>query len=78
MGLELWQLIVFLMRWALIMAIHYTTLKYLKKWKVNRFGSLQEVLEFYRPFAQTFSRNLSLTFDLSKRMVFSKVTAYKY
>jgi len=45
---------------------------------VNGLGALQEVLEFYRPFAQTFSRNLSLTFDLSKRMVFSKVKAYKH
>ena len=34
---------------------------------------LIEVLEFYKPFSHTFSRNLCLTFDLSKRVVFSKV-----
>ncbi|XP_023349841.1 potassium voltage-gated channel protein eag isoform X3 [Eurytemora carolleeae] len=34
---------------------------------------LKEVLEFYKPFAHTFSRNLALTFDLSKRVVFAKV-----
>lgn len=35
---------------------------------------LKEVLEFYKPFAHTFSRNLALTFDLSKRVVFAKVS----
>ena len=34
---------------------------------------LKEVLEFYKAFAQTFSRNLTLTYDLSKRTVFYKV-----
>ena len=31
-----------------------------------------QVLEFYRPFSHTFSRNLCLSFVLSKRTVFSK------
>jgi len=35
---------------------------------------LKEVLEFYKAFAQTFSRNLMLTFDLSRRTVFYKVS----
>ena len=39
---------------------------------------LKEVLEFYKPFAHTFSRNLALTFDLSKRVVFAKVRFLKY
>ena len=34
-----------------------------------------QVLEFYRPFSHTFSRNLCLSFVLSKRTVFSKASA---
>ena len=34
---------------------------------------LKEILEFYKAFAQTFARNLVLTFDLSKRTVFYRI-----
>ena len=34
----------------------------------------QDVLEFYKAFAQTFARNLTLTYDLSKRTLFYKVS----
>ena len=34
---------------------------------------LKEILEFYKAFAQTFARNLVLTYDLSKRTVFYRV-----
>ena len=32
-----------------------------------------QVLDFYQPFSHTFSRNLTLSFDLARRIVFSKV-----
>ena len=35
---------------------------------------IKEILEFYKAFAQTFARNLVLTFDLSKRTVFYWIT----
>ena len=34
---------------------------------------LKEVLQFYKAFAHTFTRNLTLTYDLSKRTAFYKV-----
>ena len=34
---------------------------------------LKEILEFYKAFAQTFARNLILTYDLSKRAVFYRI-----
>lgn len=38
---------------------------------------LKDVLEFYKAFAQTFARNLTLTVDLSKRTVFYRVSEKK-
>lgn len=35
----------------------------------------RQVLDFYQPFSETFSRNLVLSFDLSKRVAFSKASA---
>ena len=35
---------------------------------------LRDVLEFYKAFSQTFARNLTLTYDLSKRTVFYKTS----
>ena len=37
-----------------------------------------KVLEFHKPFAITFSRNLCLTFDLSRRVVFSMVKHFNF
>ena len=38
---------------------------------------LKEVLEFYKAFAQTFSKNLTLTYDLARRTVISRVSDRK-
>ena len=54
--------------------VHVRALTYCDIHTIN-VEDLIEVLEFYKPFSHTFSRNLCLTFDLSKRVVFSKVTS---
>ncbi|CAB4060535.1 KCNH5 [Lepeophtheirus salmonis] len=41
---------------------------------VNRGKKLLEVLDFYKAFAQSFSRNLILTYNLRHRVVFRKVS----
>ena len=38
---------------------------------------MKEVLEFYKAFAQTFSKNLTLTYDLARRTVISRVSDRK-
>ena len=38
---------------------------------------LKEVLEFYKAFAQTFSKNLTMTYDLARRTVISRVSDRK-
>ena len=53
--------------------VHVRALTYCDIHTIN-VEDLIEVLEFYKPFSHTFSRNLCLTFDLSKRIVFSKVS----
>ena len=53
-------------------AVHVRALTYCDIHMIN-VETLKEVLEFYKAFAQTFSRNLTLTYDLSKRTVFYKV-----
>ena len=52
--------------------VHVRALTYCDIHTIN-VDDLLKVLEFHKPFAITFSRNLCLTFDLSKRVVFSKV-----
>ena len=52
--------------------VHVRALTYCDIHTIN-VDDLIKVLEFHKPFAITFSRNLCLTFDLSKRVVFSKV-----
>lgn len=54
-------------------AVHVRALTYCDIHMIN-VEKLKEVLEFYKAFAQTFSRNLTLTYDLSKRAVFFKVS----
>ena len=53
-------------------AVHVRALTYCDIHMIN-VEKLKEVLEFYKAFAQTFSRNLTLTYDLSRRTVFYKV-----
>ena len=57
--------------------VHVRALTYCDIHTIN-VDDLIKVLEFHKPFAITFSRNLCLTFDLSKRVVFSKVKIHKY
>uniref|UniRef100_A0A0K2TNG6 Potassium voltagegated channel protein eaglike [Apis florea] n=1 Tax=Lepeophtheirus salmonis TaxID=72036 RepID=A0A0K2TNG6_LEPSM len=57
-------------------AVHVRGLTYCDIHTIN-VQKLKEVLEFYKAFAQTFARNLTLTFDLSKRTVFYKVSDKK-
>jgi potassium voltage-gated channel Eag-related subfamily H protein 5 len=53
-------------------AVHVRALTYCDIHMIN-IEKLKEILEFYKAFAQTFARNLILTFDLSKRTVFYRV-----
>ena len=55
--------------------VHVRALTYCDIHCIN-VDNLLNVLEFHKPFAVTFSRNLCLTFDLSKRVVYSKVDTY--
>ena len=57
--------------------VHVRALTYCDIHTIN-VDDLIKVLEFHKPFAITFSRNLCLTFDLSKRVVFSKVKKWIY
>jgi potassium voltage-gated channel Eag-related subfamily H protein len=57
-------------------AVHVRALTYCDIHMIN-VEKLKEVLEFYKAFAQTFARNLTLTYDLSKRTVFYKVSEKK-
>ncbi len=54
-------------------AVHVRALTYCDIHVIN-IESLKDVLEFYKAFSQTFSRNLVLTYDLSRRTVFYKVS----
>ena len=53
-------------------AVHVRALTYCDIHMIN-VQKLKEILEFYKAFAQTFARNLVLTFDLSKRTVFYRI-----
>ena len=53
-------------------AVHVRALTYCDIHMIN-VEKLKEILEFYKAFAQTFARNLVLTYDLSKRTVFYRV-----
>ena len=53
-------------------AAHVRALTYCHIHTIN-VEKLKKVLELYKAFAKTFSRNLTLAYDLSKRTVFSKV-----
>ena len=57
-------------------AVHVRSLTYCD---IHTIGveRLKEVLEFYKAFAQTFSKNLILNYDLAKRTVFSRVSDRK-
>ena len=55
--------------------VHVRALTYCDIHTIN-VEKLKEVLEFYRPFSHTFSRNLCLSFVLSKRTLFSKVRRF--
>ena len=52
--------------------VHVRALTYCDIHMIN-VEKLKDILEFYKAFAQTFARNLVLTFDLSKRTVFYRV-----
>jgi len=52
-------------------AVHVRALTYCDIHMI-RVERLKDVLEFYRAFAQTFERNLTLTVDLGRRTVFHK------
>ena len=54
-------------------AVHVRALTYCDIHVIN-IESLKDVLEFYKAFSQTFSRNLTLTYDLSRRTIFYKVS----
>ena len=54
-------------------AVHLRALTYCDIHFIN-IDKLKDVLEFYKAFAQTFSRNLVLTYDLSRRTVFYKIS----
>ncbi len=53
-------------------AVHVRALTYCDIHMIN-VEKLKEILEFYKAFAQTFARNLTLTYDLSRRTVFYRV-----
>lgn len=53
-------------------SVHVRALTYCDIHMIN-VQKLKEILEFYKAFAQTFARNLVLTFDLSKRSVFYRI-----
>jgi hypothetical protein len=57
-------------------AVHVRALTYCDIHTIS-VEKLKEVLEFYKAFAQTFARNLTLTYDLAKRNVFYKVSDRK-
>eukprot|EP00095_Tigriopus_kingsejongensis_P007430 maker-scaffold443_size169656-snap-gene-0.13 protein:Tk07430 transcript:maker-scaffold443_size169656-snap-gene-0.13-mRNA-1 annotation:"potassium voltage-gated channel protein eag isoform x1" len=57
-------------------AVHVRALTYCDIHMIN-VEKLKDVLEFYKAFAQTFERNLTLTYDLSKRTVLFKVSDRK-
>ena len=56
--------------WPQVLEIYQQSKKRIYMKCQSQFQS--QVLEFYRPFSHTFSRNLCLSFVLSKRTVFSK------
>ena len=53
-------------------AVHVRSLTYCDIHMIN-VEKLKEILEFYKAFAQTFARNLVLTYDLAKRAVFYRI-----
>lgn len=57
-------------------AVHVRALTYCDIHMIN-VEKLKDVLEFYKAFSQTFARNLTLTYDLSKRTVIFKVSDRK-
>jgi potassium voltage-gated channel Eag-related subfamily H protein 5 len=57
-------------------AVHVRALTYCDIHMI-RVETLKDVLEFYKAFAQTFSKNLTLTYDLSKRTVLARVSDRK-
>ena len=57
-------------------AVHVRALTYCDIHTIS-IERLKEVLEFYKAFAQTFTKNLTLTYDLAKRTVFSRVSDRK-
>ena len=54
-------------------AVHLRALTYCDIHFIN-IEKLKDVLEFYKAFSQTFSRNLVLTYDLSRRTIFYKIS----
>ena len=58
-------------------AVHVRALTYCDIHMIN-VEKLKDVLEFYKAFAQTFTRNLTLTYDLAKRAIFNRVSDKRF
>ncbi|XP_065144275.1 potassium voltage-gated channel subfamily H member 1a isoform X2 [Paramisgurnus dabryanus] len=66
-----WKEVTLAQACANVRALTYCDLHVIKR------DALQKVLEFYTPFSNHFSRNLLLTYNLRKRLVFRKISDVK-
>ncbi|XP_026767721.2 potassium voltage-gated channel subfamily H member 1a isoform X2 [Pangasianodon hypophthalmus] len=66
-----WKEVTLAQSCANVRALTYCDLHVIKR------DALQKVLEFYTPFSNHFSRNLLLTYNLRKRIVFRKISDVK-